>query len=209
MGGIEAFLMILVTCAVVVGLQAVGVVLMAAMLITPAIAARYWTERLGVLAVLAGLFGGISGIVGTLVSTLGEGLATGPLIVLSATCAFVASLLFGTRRGLVVTALRQLKVRREDRLRTLLEGMARHMEDQRQSTVTEDVLRTLTGWSRHEIKSGDPSSGTPQLDNAKRACVRFYLARVEPRLPDRERRADGTTAPHVRSPLFRMAGGAG
>ena len=102
MGGIEAFLMLLVTCAVVVGLQAVGVVLMAAMLITPAIAARYWTERLGVLAVLAGLFGGISGIAGTLVSALGEGLATGPLIVLSATGVFVISLLFGTRRGLVV-----------------------------------------------------------------------------------------------------------
>ena len=151
MGVIEAFLMILVTCAVVVGLQAVGVVLMAAMLITPAIAARYWTERLGVLAVLAGLFGGISGIAGTLVSALGEGLATGPLIVLSATGVFVISLLFGTRRGLVVTALRQLKVRREDRLRTLLEAMARDMEDQSQSTVTKDALLALTGWSNHKL----------------------------------------------------------
>ena len=42
-------------------------------------------------------------------------------------------------------------MRREDRLRTLLEAMARDMEDQSQSTVTKDALLALTGWSNHKL----------------------------------------------------------
>lgn len=79
----------LIVCAVVIGLQTVGVILMAAMLITPAIAARYWTERLTGMIVIAGMTGGISGVSGTLLSTTMEGMATGPLMILSATIIFL------------------------------------------------------------------------------------------------------------------------
>ena len=152
MGIVEVFLMVLVTCAVVVGLQAVGVVLMAAMLITPAIAARYWTERLGVLAILAGIFGGISGVTGTLFSTMENGLSTGPLIVLSATGMFLISLLLGSRRGLVALAFKRYKGQRKANLRTLLEAMARGIEKHRQSTVKSDTLLTLTGWTTGKLR---------------------------------------------------------
>src|SRR5690606_7143647 len=53
--GLELLLTTLTVFAVVVGIQAVGVVLMAAMLITPAAAARFWTENLKVMLVLAAL----------------------------------------------------------------------------------------------------------------------------------------------------------
>ncbi len=112
---LEQLLMLLLVVAVVVGIQAVGVVLMAAMLITPAVAARYWTDRLGVMVALAGLFGGASGVLGTLVSTVANQLPTGPLAVLAATAIFTLSVLFAPRRGLVAKRLQQARLKRDVR----------------------------------------------------------------------------------------------
>ena len=99
--GLDRLLMLMVVVGVSIGLQAVGVVLMAALLVTPAAAARYWTDRLGVMLVLAGAFGGLAGAAGTVISLFGPRLATGPLIVLSATAVFLVSLALGLRGGLV------------------------------------------------------------------------------------------------------------
>ncbi|MGD6872859.1 iron chelate uptake ABC transporter family permease subunit [Sutcliffiella horikoshii] len=109
---LNGLLMTMIVGAVVIGLQAVGVILMAAMLITPAITARYWTERLDYMVVLAGIVGGVSGVVGTLLSTLSRGMPTGPLIILAATLLFLFSLLFGTKKGLLPKMVKQWKVKR-------------------------------------------------------------------------------------------------
>ncbi|WP_413304386.1 metal ABC transporter permease [Bacillus sp. 1P10SD] len=98
---LDQFIMLLIVMAVVIGIQAVGVVLMAALLITPAVAARYWTEKLHVMVIVAGLFGALSGFIGTVVSTMANNLPTGPLIVLSATIIFVISIVFAPNRGMV------------------------------------------------------------------------------------------------------------
>lgn len=111
MGLLDLLLMGMIVMAVVIGLQAVGVVLMAAMLITPAAAARYWTERLDRMVMLSGLFGAAAGALGTLVSQAGARLPTGPLIVLAATAVFVVSLLLAPQRGLLAAALRFLRLR--------------------------------------------------------------------------------------------------
>jgi manganese/zinc/iron transport system permease protein len=126
---LDGLLMLLIVLAVVVGLQAVGVVLMAALLITPAAAARFWTDRLNAMVWLAGLFGALSGALGTLLSTSLEGMPTGPIIVLAATIVFLFSLVFGPRRGLLGKAVRLLtlraRVNREHVLRALYE-LAEH-----------------------------------------------------------------------------------
>lgn len=109
---LDQLMMFLIVVAVVVGIQAVGVVLMAAMLITPAVSARYWTERLGVMVVLSGLFGALSGMIGTLLSTLDDNLPTGPLSVLAATGVFVLSVLFAPKRGVVSKLLLRASVKR-------------------------------------------------------------------------------------------------
>jgi len=110
---LEQLLLWLVTIAVVVGIQAVGVVLVAALLITPAVSARYWTDRLGVMAVLSGLFGAVSGAIGTWVSAGTAQLPTGPLSVLTATAVFVGSVLFGPRRGVIAKLVRRYSAKRE------------------------------------------------------------------------------------------------
>lgn len=91
----------LVVVAIVIGLQTVGVVLMAAMLIGPAVAARQWTNRLGIMIVLAALFGAAAGLAGALLSLSAENIPTGPVTILSLTLIVVLSLLFAPARGLV------------------------------------------------------------------------------------------------------------
>lgn len=110
---LNGLLACLIVCAVVIGLQTVGVILMAAMLITPAIAARYWTERLTGMMVIAGVTGGVSGVAGTLLSTTMKGMATGPLMILSATMIFLFSMICAPKRGLGAKAIRLIRLRRK------------------------------------------------------------------------------------------------
>lgn len=88
----------LLVVAIVVGIQTVGVVLMAAMLVTPAAAARQWTQRLTTMIVLAAVLGGVAGVGGALLSASAPDLPTGPVIVLVATAIFLVSALAGTHR---------------------------------------------------------------------------------------------------------------
>jgi manganese/zinc/iron transport system permease protein len=110
---IDLLLMSLVAAAVVIGLPNVGVVLISALLIMPGAAARFWTNRLSTLLWLAGGFGFVIGLVGTLVSATYSLMPAGPIIVLTGSVVFLVSLLFGTRRGLVARLIEHLRFRRE------------------------------------------------------------------------------------------------
>jgi manganese/zinc/iron transport system permease protein len=127
---LDTLLNFLLVLTVVIGLQAVGVVLMAAMLITPAAAARFWTERLDRMVILAGIIGALSGAFGTLLSAMAFRMPTGPLIVLAATMMFLISLVFAPQKGLLAKFLRflilQRKVARENTLRSLYEIAESH-----------------------------------------------------------------------------------
>ncbi len=83
------------------GLESVGVVLISALLVAPAIAARQWSNRLWIVVMLSGIFGFISGILGTFFSSLGRQIPTGPVIVVIATSIVILSLLFAPKRGLI------------------------------------------------------------------------------------------------------------
>lgn len=111
-GWLDMLLMTLLAVAVVVGLPAVGVVLVAALLILPAAAARFWTDRLSGLMVLATILGGATGLVGTMLSATWSLLPAGPIMVLTGTTLFLVSLFFGLRRGLVAQWWRQARLRR-------------------------------------------------------------------------------------------------
>ena len=117
---LEVALTVMVALAVVVGLQMVGVVLMAAMVIAPAVAARQWTRRLEHMVVLSALIGMVSGVTGAVISALGRGLPTGPLIVLAASAIVLVSILFAPGRGVVWDALERARERRSLRGRQVL-----------------------------------------------------------------------------------------
>lgn len=120
---LDVILTTLLVVAIVVGLQTVGVVLMSAMVVAPAAAARQWTDRLSRMVVLAGMFGAVSGVSGTLISSSGARLPTGPLIVLCMTAIAVFSFLFASNRGLLWNWLRSRQNRRTLRARAVLADM--------------------------------------------------------------------------------------
>ena len=120
---LEILLTVMLVMVVVVGLQTVGVVLVVAALITPAAAARQWTERLSVMLVLAAVVGGGSGAIGALVSASMPRLPTGPVIVLCSSTLLVVSLLFAPQRGLVWAMLAERRVAWRIREENLLKDL--------------------------------------------------------------------------------------
>jgi len=110
--GIELILTSLIVLAVVIGIQAVGVVLMAAILITPAAAARFWTDKITVMFFLASVFGAISGLSGAFISYTAPSMPTGPwIVIVISTIAFV-SFFFAPTRGVIGRYIRQAKIRK-------------------------------------------------------------------------------------------------
>jgi manganese/zinc/iron transport system permease protein len=110
---LDLVLMGLIALAVVIGLPAVGVLLIAALLIIPAAAARFWTNRLSRMLLFAALFGVLAGTGGTLLSATLPRLPTGATINLVAIGIFLASALAAPRRGLVARAVSAWRFRRE------------------------------------------------------------------------------------------------
>jgi manganese/zinc/iron transport system permease protein len=112
-----------IVLAIVLGLQTVGVVLMSAMLLAPAAAARQWTNSLGIMVVLAAVFGATSGVVGTAISASQNNLSTGPVIVLVAAFFVVFSFIFSPSRGLLFRQIRFIKNRKDLQLHKTLSFM--------------------------------------------------------------------------------------
>ncbi len=108
---LDILLTSLLVIAIVLGLQAVGAVLMSAMLVAPAVAARQWTDRLSVMMLLAACFGILAGVSGTIISSSASRIPTGPTIVLCATVVVGFSIVFALNRGLLWGWMRQRRNR--------------------------------------------------------------------------------------------------
>jgi manganese/zinc/iron transport system permease protein len=120
---LDVILTTLLVAAIVVGLQAVGVVLMSAMIVAPAAAARQWTDRLGLMVLLAAIFGALAGLSGAVWSSLTPRLSTGPAIVLAISLLVFLSLLFAPNRGLVWSWVRRLQNRRRLQVEAVLSDL--------------------------------------------------------------------------------------
>ena len=120
---LDVLLTMLLVIAIVVGLQTVGVVLMSAMVVAPAVAARQWTDRLAVMVGVAAGFGALSGVAGALISNSASRLPTGPTVVLCVSAIAAFSLLFAPNRGLVWNWLQRQSNRRKLQVGTVLSDM--------------------------------------------------------------------------------------
>lgn len=110
-GLIDVVMLALIAAVTVVGLQAVGLILIIAFLITPPAAARFWTNDLRAMALSAGAIGGISGWLGASISALTPDAPAGAVIVLVAAAVFVVSLFVGPARGVLVQAMARWRLR--------------------------------------------------------------------------------------------------
>jgi len=99
-GWLNNLLLVLLAVVIVISLRAVGVVMVLAMLITPASAAFLLTRRLPTMMVIAAVFGVVSGVVGLYLSFHLE-VASGPMIVLVATAIFGVVFIFAPGRGFI------------------------------------------------------------------------------------------------------------
>lgn len=119
----ELFLAMLIVMTVVVGLQLVGVVLMAAILLTPMAAARFWSGNLAVILWVSAIIGSLSALLSIQVSYLSPAMPTGPWMVVSLTVLFFISMLFAPYKGILQRFRQQHQLRRqigeENILRTL------------------------------------------------------------------------------------------
>jgi manganese/zinc/iron transport system permease protein len=145
MGALDILLTSLLVIAIVIGLQAVGVVLMSALVVAPAAAARQWTDRLGVMVGVSGFFGALAGVSGAVISSTTERLSTGPMVVLCVTAIVVFSLLFAPNRGLVWNWARQKRNQRKLRLEAVLSDLyelaCQHAEPDHAHSI--EVLRAM------------------------------------------------------------------
>lgn len=144
----------LIVLAIVLGLQTVGVVLMSAILLAPAAAARQWTNKLGVMIVLAGIFGALSGVFGTAISASQNNLPTGPVIVLVASAVVAFSLIFSPRRGLLIREIRFHKNRKDLELMKALQLMhdiAKTHEDISHPHAIR-ILNDFQGYTKSSLK---------------------------------------------------------
>ncbi|PSK67972.1 Manganese transport system membrane protein MntB [Micromonospora sp. MH33] len=106
---LDIVLYVLVTLAVVISLQTIGNILVLALLITPAAAARLLTDRLGVMMLLAPTIGATSALVGLYLSWSYD-TPVGGTIVLVATAIFLAAWLFAPRHGLLAKHWRRTRI---------------------------------------------------------------------------------------------------
>ena len=141
-GWLDLGMMSLVVLVTVIGLQAVGLILIVALLIIPPAAARLWTERLSVMVVAAGVIGGLSGYLGASASALLPRLPAGAVIVLTAGVLFAVSLVAAPRRGVAANGLRLARLRLK---------------------IAEDhYLRSA--WEAFELAGMTPAAGVPVPD---------------------------------------------
>ncbi len=157
---LDLVLMSLVVLVTIVGLQAVGLILMVALMVIPAAAARFWTEKMWVVAWLAMLLGGVGGVIGGGASALFPRLPSGAMIVLASTTLFLFSMFFGTARGVLVRWARRFHVNRRVRQQHLLRGLYELLETETgephlapRTTVSIQTLVSIRSWSRRAIET--------------------------------------------------------
>lgn len=149
-----------IVLAIVIGLQTVGVVLMSAMLLAPAAAARQWTNSLGVMVFLAAVLGAFSGVFGTAISASQNNLSTGPVIVLVASVFVFISFIFSPGRGLLFKHIRFIKNRRDLELHKTL-GFMYNIAIEHENISHPHAIKILNkfqGFSRNSLRKLEDKS---------------------------------------------------
>ena len=166
----------------VLGIQAVGAVLMSALLIAPAVAARQWTRSLAGMTALAAVFGAVSGVAGTAYSSLRDGVPTGPAVIAG------VSLLAAPGRGIAAKLVRRRRLRRRVLAANVSapEGFDRTPPDA--STTTEQSARPAAP------PDGEGSPNAPQNERIIPAAPPDGEKHAAASAPDEDGKGGGSDA---------------
>ncbi len=162
---LDALMMGLVVLITVIGLQAVGLILMIALLVIPPAAARFWTHHLVHTVVLSALIGALSGYAGSTVSALVPRLPAGAIIVVIAGIFFLVSMIFGYERGIAGRLRGHLRLSRSIRLQHLLRVLYEWNEEHASETrplepaslagpMPMRTLQQARSWSLRSLRRG-------------------------------------------------------
>ncbi len=149
---LKFFLFILLSFSVVIGSRACGIMLVSGMMIAPAIFARAFSHRFGVMLCLASLMGMVSAFTGTFLSiyipnalSIEVSMPTGPLILATLACFTAASLLFSPKEGLVLRQIRSFRFQLKIRIENALKEMYKKREVSRSTLLLLRLLRFQKG----------------------------------------------------------------
>ncbi len=152
----EILLSTITVLAVVTGIQAVGVVLMAAMLITPAAAARFWTNRLGIMILISSAFAVFSGITGAFISFVQPSMPTGPWMVMVLSIIAIVSFFIAPGKGIISKIWRQNATKNRLLEENILKAFYALGENDGQSMKarTEEELLKKRDFTYNQLKKG-------------------------------------------------------
>lgn len=185
---VDLMMMTLVLGVTVVGLKIVGLIMIVALLIIPAVTARFWSDQAEQVVLFAGLFGGFAAWVGAALSASAPNLPTGPLIVLVAFALFAVSLFLAPAKGLVSRFIHHRRFQRGVHIRQGLLSLAQGLPIYEPLTLR---LLITEGLARPD--------GVPTEDGKARAARahwderRWEIARSTPEFQLAAARYDGLT----------------
>ena len=136
---IDYFITFLTVISIVVGLQAVGVVLMSALIIAPAVAARQWTDQLYKMVMISAFFGVLSSVLGVIISALYEKMPTGPVIVIIVSIIVIISLFCSPKRGIFASYIRHINQKLTIHSDRVLLNLYQFSEVQKDPTFAHDI----------------------------------------------------------------------
>lgn len=154
---LDALLIGLVVAVTIIGMQSVGLILVVGILIIPAASARFWTDDVRWMAALAAGIGGMSSILGILISALFPRVAAGATIILCGGGLFLVSLCFGRRRGLLWRLIEQQQLRVDTARHDLLREMYELLETRigvpsSDVDVAREELLAARSWSPSQLR---------------------------------------------------------
>ena len=132
---IQSLISGLIIISTAIGIQTVGIILMSALIITPASSAFFWTNNFKKSIILLLLFAAISSVLGVFISYLSPDMPTGPWIIVMLSSIAILSAFF-SKKGLITKRIKAI-------------NNARKM-------IADNVLKTLykLGEAQNQIENG-------------------------------------------------------
>ena len=151
-GMLDAALLLAVIVTTLVGLQAVGLILVIALLVIPPAAARFWSDELKMTALIAAALGAVGCWLGVSISASAPRMPAGALIVLAQAGLFLLSIFFGARHGIIGRGLRKVGLRRAVARDHLLRALQESAEDSDSAGTSVESLLQMRSWSDSHVR---------------------------------------------------------